>query len=126
MKVCPQCLTGDQLVTLELIPGEARVTVHDDGHYEHPDGETRVNWDGQYTTGAHCNNCDWHHDNVDWADHLLLDPKLDLASSDSRQHYIDTGDYLRRKDAYGHCDTCGSPCNESGCLADHLHIAALG
>lgn len=94
MKVCPQCLSGDELVTTELIPGTCRVVVSDAGEIDHPDGETEVNWDGQTTTGVCCNNCDWHYDNMDWDAHLVLNPNLDLKSSASRQHYIDTGNYL--------------------------------
>ncbi len=28
-------------------------------------------------------------------------------------------------DSYGHCDTCGLPCDDKGCVLDRDHVAAL-
>lgn len=53
-------------------------------------------------------------------------PYLDLATT-LRDHRIVDAARLRvvETDFYGHCDTCGTPCDANGCIRDRTHLAAL-
>ena len=55
--VCPKCLEGDSLATIERLYGSAWFGVHD-GEIAW-EGETNVDWGGSTTVAVRCAACDW-------------------------------------------------------------------